>query len=156
MTLEELVAAALAEDIGTGDLTTRAVVAPELRGRGVLDARQPLVVSGLEPAAVAFRLRGVDFRAHVADGDSIQAGSVVAEVEGPVIGLQHHKGALVFAGGESGLVVLRGANGAPLQATSLGSRAINAPSLAGDHLALVSASGHLYSFELGAPPYNLR
>jgi outer membrane protein assembly factor BamB len=77
-------------------------------------------------------------------------------VEGPVIGLQHHEGALVFAGGESGLVVLRGANGAPLQATSLGSRAINAPALVGNHLALVSASGHLYSFELGAPPYNLR
>lgn len=87
MTLDELVAAALAEDIGPGDITTRAVVSPEKRGRGAIDARMAIVVSGLAPAEAAFRLRGVDFRACVSDGDALEAGTVVAEVEGPVIGI---------------------------------------------------------------------
>ena len=87
MTLDELVAAALAEDIGPGDITTRALVPPEERGRATLDARAALVVSGLAPAEAAFRLRGVDFRALVSDGDALGAGAVVAEVEGPVIGI---------------------------------------------------------------------
>ncbi|MED5465483.1 MAG: PQQ-binding-like beta-propeller repeat protein [Myxococcota bacterium] len=75
--------------------------------------------------------------------------------EGPVIGLHYDKGALIFAGGKSGLVVLSATNGAPLQATSLGARAINPPRVSGKHLVLLSAAGYLYSFELGQPHRNL-
>ena len=52
----ELVAAALAEDLGGGDLTTDATVAADARGRARIIQKQPGVVFGLDAAAEAFRL----------------------------------------------------------------------------------------------------
>lgn len=66
--------------------------------------------------------------------------------EGPALGLQYSKGRLVLTGGESGLIVLSAQNGAPLQATALGSRAISAPAINGEEIALLTSAGYLYSF----------
>jgi len=46
---------ALAEDIGSGDITTEATVESTIRGRGVLLAKSPCVVAGLAVAAEVFR-----------------------------------------------------------------------------------------------------
>ena len=70
---------------------------------------------------------------------------------GPALGLRYTKGYLVLSGGVSGLVVLSSANGAPLQATSLGSRAASAPAVSGQEIALLSAEGYLYSFSSERP-----
>ena len=52
--LEPLVRMALLEDLGrAGDLTTDAIVPPELLTETVLAARQPGVVAGLDLAAMA-------------------------------------------------------------------------------------------------------
>jgi nicotinate-nucleotide pyrophosphorylase (carboxylating) len=54
----DLVANALAEDLGDGDITTDATVPADARGRGKIVQKQPGVVFGLDVAAEAFRLTG--------------------------------------------------------------------------------------------------
>lgn len=49
-----LVARALEEDVGTGDVTTNAVVASDARGEAFLVARKALVVCGLDVAEAVF------------------------------------------------------------------------------------------------------
>ena len=51
----DLVRAALAEDVGSGDITTDATVLPGQRARGVFLVKQPCVIAGLEVAIEAFR-----------------------------------------------------------------------------------------------------
>ena len=46
----ELLRLALAEDLGPGDVTTPLVVPQHQVGRAVIEARQPLVVCGLDVA----------------------------------------------------------------------------------------------------------
>jgi nicotinate-nucleotide pyrophosphorylase (carboxylating) len=89
MELTALVAAALDEDLGPGDLTTRACVDPARAGRGVVLAKQDLAVSGQVAAAEVFRQvaarRGasVRYRPIRADGARVAKGTVIADVEGP-------------------------------------------------------------------------
>jgi len=52
--IRQAVQAALAEDTGTGDVTTLAILPEETRSRAVLRAREPLVVAGLAFAEAAF------------------------------------------------------------------------------------------------------
>ncbi len=67
---EPLVRAALAEDIGSGDITTTLCVPAEARATATVLAKSPGVIAGLEVAALAFRLLDPDARweALVADG----------------------------------------------------------------------------------------
>ena len=80
----DIVRLALMEDLGPGDLTTRATVPAERLGQARLTAREPLVVSGLTAAAET--LRQVDpeavFQAEAADGDRLEPGVVLARLEG--------------------------------------------------------------------------
>jgi nicotinate-nucleotide pyrophosphorylase (carboxylating) len=81
----DLVSRALAEDVGTGDVTTEATVPADVRARGVLLAKSPLVVAGMDVAAMAFAL--VDPAAvligRVDDGTSCQPGTIIGDVRGP-------------------------------------------------------------------------
>ncbi len=90
-TLDDLIRRALAEDVGGGDVTTAATIRPEMRGRGVLLAKAPMVVAGLDVARAVFaQVAGADdvvFTALVADGDRVVAGDVLARVEGPAASL---------------------------------------------------------------------
>jgi nicotinate-nucleotide pyrophosphorylase (carboxylating) len=54
------VARALAEDLGSGDITTDAVVPPDARASARIVQKQPGVVFGLEVAAEAFAQTGAD------------------------------------------------------------------------------------------------
>ena len=92
-----VILAALAEDLGEGweadpwgaDVTSASAIPADRRFRGVLAGRQSLVVAGLPVAEEAFRLVVPEarFRAFVADGDEVAAGTVLAEIEGPARGL---------------------------------------------------------------------
>src|SRR4051812_33256240 len=55
MTLEELVDAALAEDVGDGDVTAAATVDAVARGRATITQKSPGVISGLAVAEAVFR-----------------------------------------------------------------------------------------------------
>lgn len=83
---EPLLRQALAEDLGTaGDLTTDAIVPPDLRCTADIVAREPGRVAGIDVATAAFRL--VDPRVEVVvecpDGLDAAAGQVLARVAGP-------------------------------------------------------------------------
>ena len=55
--LEPVVRAALTEDLAPwGDATSRAVILAGTRGTVVMRSRQPGIVSGMQVAALAFRL----------------------------------------------------------------------------------------------------
>jgi len=81
----EIVARALAEDVGAGDFTTDWVVSPDQTLRGELVAKQPGVIAGLEVAELTFI--AVDTRlqfTHMAsDGDRVSRKQIVASVQGP-------------------------------------------------------------------------
>ena len=53
--IREIVARALAEDLGSGDATSEATVPEEAAARATILQKQPGVLFGLEPAAEAFR-----------------------------------------------------------------------------------------------------
>ncbi len=78
---------ALAEDLAGGvDVTTLATIAADAVGTGRIMARVAGVVSGVPIAREVFARvdPGVVVRAHVADGDSVRAGEVIAEVTGSI------------------------------------------------------------------------
>ena len=82
--LREIVTRALAEDVAWGDLTTDALVPPDLPAAGDLLVKADGVIAGLPVLALAFTT--VDPRTEVeflaADGDRVKVGQVVARVRG--------------------------------------------------------------------------
>ena len=80
-----LIELAVAEDVGPGDATSESTLAPEAVLQGRIVAKKAGVVAGLGVAeAVFLRLDpGIEFVAHVADGQEVVAGELVAEVRGP-------------------------------------------------------------------------
>lgn len=83
--VEAVVRRALAEDLGSGDITTAAVVPQRHVARGRFVAKARGVVAGLAVAHLAFTLldEGVRFTPHVRDGELVTPGMVLATVEGP-------------------------------------------------------------------------
>lgn len=79
-----LIAAALAEDIGQGDLTTSLTVPAGTRARGTLFAKTALVVAGLDMAMEAFRQLDASVVVDVrwGDGAHVSANDVIAVVTG--------------------------------------------------------------------------
>lgn len=75
---------ALQEDLGPGDLTTAAVVPPATRGRAVVFAREPFVLSGAETFRRVFELLdpAVTVEAFFQDGAQIQPEIPVFRVTG--------------------------------------------------------------------------
>ena len=69
--IRRAVQAALAEDLGGGDVTSLATVPAVARSRAVMRAREPLVVAGLALAVAAFRQlsRNVKIQVHARDGN---------------------------------------------------------------------------------------
>ena len=84
--LDRLIDLALEEDLGPGDVTTQALIPPELQGEAHIRAKQTLVVAGLPVAARVFqKLDGaILFEAQTADGTEVAKGTVLARLTGPV------------------------------------------------------------------------
>lgn len=81
--IQRLIAAALAEDVGSGDITTANVLQGDPVAAADMTAKEPLVLCGLEIARAVFvhldpgaRFDDLPF----ADGDAVAAGSVVFRV----------------------------------------------------------------------------
>lgn len=81
----KLIDLAISEDIGPGDATSLSTLDPKLELSGYLVAKADGVIAGLPIAEAVFHR--VDptilFTAHVADGQEVVAGELVATVEGP-------------------------------------------------------------------------
>ncbi len=84
MSLEALIATALAEDLGeVGDITTNAIVEPTAKGHAYLLAKQALVLSGMEIIGPVFdALGGVKIKSHYKDGDALAKGAIAATFDG--------------------------------------------------------------------------
>jgi nicotinate-nucleotide pyrophosphorylase (carboxylating) len=108
-TLDRIVAAALAEDVGTGDVTTEAIVDESATATATLVVREAGVVAGLEAVEAVFRaLEPTVELTHLArDGDAVTAGTAVAQVTGPARAiLTGERTALNFLGRLSGIATL--------------------------------------------------
>ncbi|NOX44170.1 MAG: carboxylating nicotinate-nucleotide diphosphorylase [Caldiserica bacterium] len=104
-----LIERALREDIGPGDVTTDATIPPEARGRGAIVAKAHGIICGLPVAAAVFRAvdGGISLSPRARDGEPVQPGDVVAEVEGPLRGiLTAERTALNFLARLSGIATL--------------------------------------------------
>jgi nicotinate-nucleotide pyrophosphorylase (carboxylating) len=83
--LDDFVRRTLAEDLGRGgDVTSNATIAADACFTADMNCRQPIVVAGLEIAAAFFRTLdpGVSIEALAADGDKVDAGTVLMRLEG--------------------------------------------------------------------------
>jgi nicotinate-nucleotide pyrophosphorylase (carboxylating) len=82
--MNEVVRLALEEDIGTGDVTSRACVPESRMAAGRFLAREQLVIAGLDVLGEIYELRGGVEELSVVkhDGDSCVDGEVIATVRG--------------------------------------------------------------------------
>jgi nicotinate-nucleotide pyrophosphorylase (carboxylating) len=83
--INTVVAAALAEDAPTGDITSTLVIPAEARATAVLAAREPGVFAGAEVFTAAFTLTDPRVRVELLknDGDAFVAGDELARIAGP-------------------------------------------------------------------------
>lgn len=83
--IRQAVQNALAEDIGSGDVTTLATVPDTVMARAALRAREPLVVAGLAFAEAVFTelASGVKVERFARDGQSLKADDILLRVSGP-------------------------------------------------------------------------
>lgn len=84
-----LIEAALAEDVGSGDVSTLWTVGAAQRGRARIVAKQPGVLAGLATARAVFAQLepALQVRMALADGARVAPGDGVLAVEGPVRGI---------------------------------------------------------------------
>ncbi len=82
--LTQLIDMALAEDIGAGDITTDYLVPQNSQGRGIIVAKEDLVLAGLDIAKTVFRRLDPEVRLQSAyeDGAEIACGESVLYLEG--------------------------------------------------------------------------
>lgn len=145
--LDRAVDAAIAEDVGDGDISTAWTVRSKARARALLIARAPGVIAGLAVAERVFQR--IDSRIQVAprtvDGARVDAEDTVAEVAGPARGiLTAERTALNFLQRMSGIATITSAYVAAVEGT--GARILDtrktAPGLRLlDKLAVVAGGG---------------
>ena len=74
----------LEEEIGSGDITTNAIVSPEMEATGIIHAKDTGVLAGVSVARRVFELLEpeIAFQEKLADGAALAPGTVIAEVHG--------------------------------------------------------------------------
>ncbi len=108
--LEPMVRNALMEDLGSyGDITTRTVIPAGTQYSARINAREDAVVSGMQIAALAFRLVDADLKINtvIADGQPCKKGDTLMEITGDAASiLTGERVALNFAGRLTGIATL--------------------------------------------------
>lgn len=80
--ITELIARALIEDIGAGDITTELTIPAGTQARGQFLAKQNLVVAGIELLPLIYQHRGsADLQIESASGQQVVPGTVLASVK---------------------------------------------------------------------------
>jgi len=143
----EAVQRALDEDLqSSGDITSRALIPPEAKGKGHIVMREEGVVAGLPLASMTFRLLDtkIGFQPLVSDGERVPAASEIAVVDGQVLTiLEGERTALNFLQRLSGIATLTSlfvAAAAPFSAVILDTRKTT-PGLRGLEKYAVRAGG---------------
>lgn len=82
--IKTFIANALSEDIGPGDITTKALLPSTIRGKAEIIAKERLVLAGTDVAAEVFRQIDSDtsFIANYTDGNELSKGTAIATISG--------------------------------------------------------------------------
>ncbi len=102
---------ALAEDVGSGDVTTNAIVPADVEMKGRIIAKQDGIVAGLDVARAVYEMVDprVRFSACVDEGAHVQNRALLANVTGPARALlTGERTALNFLGRMSGIATMTG------------------------------------------------
>jgi nicotinate-nucleotide pyrophosphorylase (carboxylating) len=85
MQIDAFLTAALAEDIGWGDITTESCVAEDTQISGIFVAKEDTVVCGMDVVKRVFAILDplVKVTEHLHDGDVAHVGVTIAEISGP-------------------------------------------------------------------------
>lgn len=100
---------ALEEDLGSGDITTEAIIPPEIEGKAVLEAREHMVLAGLPVFCRVFELVGsnISFSVLFNDSQTVPGGTKICTVTGPLSAiLKGERTALNFIQRMSGIATL--------------------------------------------------
>jgi len=83
--VDDIIERALAEDIGTGDLTTLCCIPAESTTEGFIYAKEKGIVAGIPVAARVFSTLSpeITFTAERNDGQQVAPGDIIASVSGP-------------------------------------------------------------------------
>jgi nicotinate-nucleotide pyrophosphorylase (carboxylating) len=111
-TAEMLVRMAIAEDIRTGDVTSKSILSPTQRAQAELIAKADGVIVGIPIASMVFSRvdSSIQFKHAMDDGTSAHAGDCIAQVEGPAVSLlAAERSALNFLQHLSGVATLTAA-----------------------------------------------
>ncbi len=83
--IDELIRNALAEDIGTGDITTLSCIREDAFSKGCFRAKESGIICGMDILSRVFALvdASVAVNALKKDGDTVDKGEVIAEIFGP-------------------------------------------------------------------------
>lgn len=84
-TVDRLVRSALAEDIGTGDITTESIVPKNVMVEARFLSKEPGVIAGVPVAVAVFQALSTDvrFRVGIEDGRRARSGETILELSGP-------------------------------------------------------------------------
>lgn len=87
--MEEIVLRALAEDIGTGDVTTRSIIPETQQITGKVMAKESGVICGIPMMMKVFEKidPNIKVKPHMSDGAKVESGEVIAQIEGPAVGV---------------------------------------------------------------------
>lgn len=82
--LDDLIDVALAEDIGSGDITSEAVVSDQKKASAVWIAKQNGTIAGLDIGKMVFQKidDGIEWKSFHEDGNTVKNGEVIAEFSG--------------------------------------------------------------------------
>jgi nicotinate-nucleotide pyrophosphorylase (carboxylating) len=101
--------AALAEDIGGGDVTTNSIISDDAVMRGQIIAKQDGIIAGLDVARDTYQLLDdqIEFKTYVGEGSPVKNRQVLAHVSGRARALlTAERAALNFLGRMSGIATL--------------------------------------------------
>lgn len=79
-----IIAMALNEDVGTGDITTETTIPEDKKAYGRFIAKEDMIICGLSVAELVFHTVDgkIEFCANVKDGDFVKKGDIIATVTG--------------------------------------------------------------------------
>jgi nicotinate-nucleotide pyrophosphorylase (carboxylating) len=86
MTTREFIAAALEEDMGSGDYSTLASIAPDARGSAILKVKEEGIIAGIGLAQEIFRFLEASavITLHKQDGDKVSPGDTAFEISAAI------------------------------------------------------------------------
>lgn len=108
-TIDTIIKLALFEDSGHGDVTSESILLESFSGMGVIVAKQPFVLAGVDVAKKVFRLLDPSCKVvtQFSDGDCVKDGEVFFKVKGDLVALlKGERVALNFMQRLSGIATL--------------------------------------------------